>query len=92
MAQRPAVGARVAEGNVPEFHLVVAVGPLFGGQAALVHGVGQVEVFVDPFEEDAVGADLPHGLQQLGDTAEELGGGAHILGDGAHIKGPGPGF
>ena len=92
MAQGPAVAAGVAEGDVPEFHLVVAVGPLFGGQAALVHGVGQVEEPEGGIQEVAVDPHLTQRLQQQGDAAEELGGAAHIPGDQAHIKGTAPGF
>ena len=92
MPQRPGVAARIPEGHIPELHLILPVRPFFGGQAALVHGVGQVQKLKGQPQEHPVGPDVAQRLQSQRDAAEQLGGGPHILGHRPHIEGSGPGF
>ena len=92
VAQGPLVGVRVAEGHVPELHLVLPVGALLSGQAALVHPVGDVQIFKIDLQEFPVGPDVAHGLQQHGQAPEQLGDGPHVLGDRAHAEGACPGL
>ena len=92
MPQRPGIAARIPEGHIPELHLILPVRPFFGGQAALVHGVGQVQKLEGQPQEYPVGPDVAQRLQRQRNAAEQLGGGPHILGHRPHIEGPGPGF
>ena len=88
--QGPGAAAGVSEGDVLKLHLVLPVGALLGGQAALVHLVGDVEELVDvPHEGDVA----PKHAQSLDQNAHVFGQGAdraHILGDAADPESPGP--
>ena len=92
VAQGPRLRVGIAEGHVPELNLIVAVRALLRGQAALVHGVGDVQKLVGSPQEHRVGAEVPPGGHQRAYVAGKGCDGADILGHAAHGKGPGPGL
>ena len=75
-----------------ELHLVLPVRALFGGQAALVHGVGQIQELKGLVQISAVGSHLAHAGPDAVDIDGQRGNGAHVLGDGADIKRAAPGL
>ena len=51
MPQGPGLRPGVLEGHIPEFHLIIPVRALLRGQAALVHGIGDVQKFISGPQE-----------------------------------------
>ena len=92
MPQGPGIRAGVLEGHVPELDLVLPVGALLGGEAALVHVVGDVQKVVGELEVFRVGPQVPYDLQQAGEPLGQTRQSAHVLGDGPHPEGPAQGL
>ena len=92
MAQRVVLGAGVAERNVAEFDLVVAVAALLGRQAALIHLARRVEEFIGLAQEDGVRAEFAPGGDERADAAGKRGDRADVLRDAAHRERAGPGL
>ena len=92
MAQGVLRTAGVAEGDIPELHRILAVAPLFGGQAALIHVVGQVEVIEDVFHIDAVDLHLGQHLHKGDNALEQVGGRTEVLRHGIQTERPAAGL
>ena len=92
MAQGILLAAGVPERDIQELHGILAVAPLFGGQAALVHLVGQVKIVIERFQVGGVESAVAHGGEQPADAHKKVGGCAHILGHSAQTKGPAVGL
>ena len=80
------MGAGIAEGYVPEFNLILAVGAFLHSEATLIHGVGDIQKGKEGIQEGRVIHHGPKGGKQTGYTAGQGGDGAHILGDGTHAE------
>ena len=92
VAQRPRVAAGIAERHVPELHLILPVGALFGRETALIHMVRPVEKGKRLAQEQAVCTHEAERFHQKGNAAEELRGRADVPRDFAHVKGAAPRF
>ncbi len=92
MAQGVVAASGIAEGHVPEFHLVLSVISLLHGEAALIHGIGDVQIVEDQLQEGGVVAHGACGAEQCADAAGESGYGADVLGHHADAEGSGPCF
>ena len=90
--QRPVLPAGVAEGHVAELHLVLPVGALLRGQAALIHGVGDIQELEGGIQKFRIGFQNAHQPGQLKNASRHGGGRAHILGHAAHVKRAAPGL
>ena len=88
MAQGVGLAAGIPEGHVPKLDLIVPVPALFHRQAALVHGVGDVQIPEALLEEGSVVFRLAQKLEQGGEIVRHQTEGGHILGDGPHAEGP----
>ena len=84
--QRPIHPAGVAERHVAELHLVLPVRALFRGQAALIHGIGDIQKPESGVQITRVGFQIAELCGQLENAVCHGGGRAHILGHAAHIK------
>ena len=84
--QCPVLPAGVAERHVAELHLVLPVRALFRGQAALIHGIGDIQKLEGCVQIIRVGFQGTELRSQLENAARHGGGRAHILGHAAHVK------
>ena len=92
VAQGVLRAAGVAEGDIPELHRILAVAPLFGSQAALIHVVGQVEVIEDVFHIDAVDLHLGQHVYKGDNALEQVGGRTEVLRHGIQTERPAAGL
>ena len=87
MAQRPDVRAGITEGHIPKLHIILTIRPLFGGEAPLIHGIGNVQKCIDGLEKFSIGLHMTDGAQQQGGVAGKCGHSADILGHAADAEG-----
>jgi len=92
MAQSITVTAGISEGHVPEFHLILTVRAFLCGEAALVHGVGNVQESIGGLQKGHIGLHFSNASDEQRDVFGQGGDSSYILGDGTYAKGPGPGL
>ena len=92
MAQGPGLTVRVAEGHVPELHLIVAVGAFFCGERALVHLVWNIQKLETQNHIAGIDPYIARNFQQPGNPHKQSGYSSYILGDATHSEGSCPSF
>ena len=86
MAQRPEIGAGITEGNVLELHIIAPVGALLGGEAALIHCVGDIQKYKGLFQIRCVGLQNADHIGECKHIGDHRRGCTDILGAASHIK------